>query len=393
MVDSPMNQRPKLTFASFIEVLKSTKTAFGEDKVGRHAAALAYFTVFSLSPLLIVVISIAALYFRDQAQAVGAISAQIRDTVGPTAAKAIEEMIQAANGHGGNTAKPITATIVALAVALWGASGLFGALQDSLNTIWGVMPKSGLSFLVTIRERFISFAMVLGVGFLLLVSLIATTALSAISHQVSGSLGGDSKDVAWGINFVLGLIVSTLLFAAIYKILPDAKIDWRDVWVGAFVTSLLFTIGRLALGVYLGRPGTASAFGSAGALVVLLLWVNYAATILFVGAEFTKCYASKFGSKIEPDDDAVAVMPADRAKEGMAPAPTHGGAASGAKSPGLSPAPALLAAHAAASQNAVSSEKRKQDLEHALSVVAGAGLVVLWVLRRHSREKAEVESA
>ncbi len=381
-----MNSRPKLTFASFFALLQSTFTAFGEDRVGRHAAALAYFTVFSISPLFLIIISIAALYFQDQAQTVNAIQGQLEGTLGSTAAKAVEEMIQGANGHGGDTAKPITATLIALGVALWGASGLFGALQDSLNSIWGVMPDPKLGFLSVVRSRFISFGMVLGVGFLLLVSLVMTTVLSVISKKMSGVMG-DSVGVAWILNFGLGLGISMLLFAAIYKILPDAKIQWRDVWVGAFVTALLFSLGRLALGVYLGRPQVASAYGSAGALVVLLLWVNYAATILFVGAEFTKAYANKFGSKITPDANAVLLSPEARAKQGFspqsAPSPLSPMAANGTKG-------AILVAGDVVKPNKPAvSDAQKQAFEHSLAVVSGAIIVVLWTFRRRTREREE----
>jgi membrane protein len=385
-----MNSRPKLTFASFIEMLKSTIAAFGEDRVGRHAAALAYFTIFSLSPLLVVIISIAALYFHEQASAVGAIEKQIQDTVGPTAAKAIAEMIMTANNHGSDQAKPIWATVFALLVALWGASGLFGALQDSLNSIWGVMPKPGLGFLAVVRNRFISFAMVLGVGFMLLVSLVASTVFSALSHMMNGAIG-DSALIGQIINLVLGLAFSTVLFAAIFKILPDAKIEWRDVWVGAFVTAVLFTLGRFLLGIYLGRPGTASAYGSAGAMVVLLLWVNYAATILFAGAEFTKAYANKFGSKIEPDDNAISVDDQVRAAQGLTPQPQQGGAmdrGSGRSTPGATVA--LAATNDGSPVLGPSpNERKKLDFEHMLSVVGGAALVLIWAFRRQARKDRE----
>ncbi|RYG75611.1 YihY family inner membrane protein [bacterium] len=383
-----MNSRPKLTTAAFIDILRATGTSFGEDRVGRHAAALAYYTVFALSPMLVVIISIAALYFQDQAKSADAIFFQIRDTVGPTAAKAIQEMIQSANGHGGDAAKPIWATAVALLVALWGASGLFGALQDSLNNIWGVMPKPGLSIWHTVRERFISFAMVLCVGFLLLVSLVASTVLAALAHKMSGVVG-NSIYGAQILNITLGLIFSTVLFAAIYKVLPDAKIQWRDVWVGAFVTAVLFTAGRLFLSWFLARPGTASPYGSAGALVVLLLWVNYAATILFVGAEFTKAYANRLGSKIEPDDDSIAINPADRANQGLTPNPSPGTSPiMAAKSEKTLPLPVKPAALPADPAKAA---KQRQDFEYMMSVVGGAALVLIWAFRRQAKKDREVD--
>lgn len=381
-----MNSRPKLSFASFFALLKQTVTAFGEDRVGRHAAALAYFTIFSLSPMLLVLISIAALYFQDQAQAAGAITSQIEQTIGsPTAAKAIEDMIQSANSNGQNSGKPITATIIALLIALWGASGLFGALQDSLNAIWGVAPKPDLGIMGVIQARFISFAMVLGVGFLLLVSLVLTTALSAVSNVMSERMG-DSVLFAQLLSHALALGISLLLFAAIYKVLPDAKIQWRDVWIGAFVTALLFSLGRWLLGWYLGRPEVASAYGSAGALIVLLLWVNYAATILFVGAEFTKAYANKFGSKIEPDDNAIAVSDEARARQGLAPQQSNAGVQKPSSKPEKDEKLTPEVARLREEKIAAFQKSRQQEFEYTLAVVSGGVIAALWFLRRQSRE-------
>lgn len=373
-----MNTRPKLTLASFFSLLQATGTAFSEDRVGRHAAALAYFTVFSISPLVLILISIAALYFGQEKAASAAIISQISDNASPAVAQTIKDMLENASGNGQDTAKPITATIIALGVALWGASGLFGALQDSLNAIWGVMPDPKLGFWAVVRTRFVSFGMVLGVGFLLLVSLVLTTVLSALSKGMSGALG-DSVYLAWALNFGLGLVVSMLLFAAIFKVLPDAKIQWRDVWIGAFVTALLFSLGRLALGIYLGRPQVASAYGSAGALVVLLLWVNYAATILFVGAEFTKAYAAKFGSKIVPDSHAVLLSPEGRAKQGFSPQTT---------APALLSTGTVLTSTEVVTPNKPSvSNAQKQAFEHSLAVVSGAVIVFWWAFRKRSREE------
>ncbi len=384
--------RSKLTPASFIDIGKQTAASFGEDRIYRHAAALAYFTVFSLSPLIVVLISVLAIYYGgDAARAGHTIQGQFEQTVGPVAAGAIKQMLDSATDNGSNTSKPITATIIALAIALWGASGLFGALQDSLNSIWGVMPKPDLGVMGFVRTRFVSFAMVLGVGFLLLVSLVLSTVLSAVSHVASGAVG-DSVIIGWVFNFVLGLFVSMLLFAAIYKVLPDAKLQWKDVWVGAFVTALLFSLGRLALGAYLGRAGTTTTYGSAGALVVLLLWVNYASTILFAGAEFTKAYANTLGSKIEPSSHALAFVTETKVT-------THVGKKTSAQPTANSLAQSDgkdAKAGAAPSKAPLSPEKqaemmksRRLDFEYTLSAVAGATLVVLWVLRKRSAEAEE----
>ncbi|RYX82108.1 YihY/virulence factor BrkB family protein [bacterium] len=387
--------RSKLTPAVFVDIIRKTATAFGEDRIYRHSAALAYFTVFSLSPLIVVLISVLALYFGgDAGKANDAIKHQIEQTVGTAAAQGIQEMVKSATDNGTNSARPIAATVVALVIALWGASGLFGALQDSLNAIWGVMPKPDLGIMGFIRTRFISFAMVLGVGFLLLVSLVLSTVLAAVSGAASGVVG-DSVLVAGLLNFGLGLFVSMLLFAAIYKVLPDAKLKWKDVWVGAFVTALLFSLGRLALGEYLGRAGAASSYGSAGALVVLLLWVNYASTILFAGAEFTKAYANTLGSKIRPSDYALAfttetIVTSHVGKSGPAQATPESlakGKAALTKDGKTVPTKPPLSPE----KQAALIKARRQDFEHSLSVLAGAAMVVLWVLRKRARQANDAE--
>ncbi len=382
--------RSKLSFASFFDILKQTAASFGEDRVYRHSAALAYFTVFSLSPLVVVLISALTLYYHNAASAGVAVQAQIERAVGsPTVAEAVTQMVNSATNNGADTSKPIWATAIALLIALWGASGLFGALQDSLNTIWGVMPKPEGGFMNFVRTRFVSFAMVLGLGFLLLVSLVLSTVMSAVSGMLNSVLG-DTALVAGALTFVLGLLVTTLLFAAIFKVLPDAEIQWRDVWTGAFVTALLFSIGRVALGAYLGRAGTSSTYGGAGALVVLLLWVNYAATILFAGAEFTKAYANTLGSKIKPSDHAIAVSTevVETAHAGKSASPKPATAASLVKttSNAAQPAQAQAKPELSPEKKAELLKARKLDFEHTLSVVAGAGIVVLWVLRKRARE-------
>ena len=385
----------KLTPAAFSAIVKQTASSFGEDRIYRHAAALAYFTVFSLSPLIVVLISALAIYFGNAARAGTAIQEQIAQVVGPVAAAGIKQMTDSATSHGTDTARPIYATIIALGIALWGASGLFGALQDSLNTIWGVMPKPTEGIMNFIRTRFVSFAMVLGIGFLLLVSLVLSTVFAALTSMTSGVMG-DSAVLAWVFQFVLGLIVSTLLFAAIFKVLPDADLQWRDVGVGALVTGLLFSLGRLALGLYLGRAGATSTYGSAGALVILLLWVNYAATILLIGAEFTKAYANVLGSKIKPSEHAIAVDSPEALAAGIKSGPssppsiasntpakrtTSNSAITTATSNGARGA-VVVKSELAPEKRAELERGRKLDFEHTLSVVAGAAIVVLWVLRK-----------
>jgi membrane protein len=287
-----------------VKLLKETVAEWSEDKVPLWAAALAYYTIFSLAPLLLIAISIAGLVFGEEA-ARGEIVGQIRGLVGQQGAEAIQGMIQNVNrpGSGGTLA-----TIVGVVTLLFGASGVFGQLQDALNTIWGVKPKPGQGIASFIQARFLSFAMVLVIGFLLLVSLVLSAALAAITTFFSHFL---PTFVALGqlLNFVVSFGFITLLFAAIYKFLPDVNVAWKDLWIGAATTSLLFNVGKFLIGLYLGNSGTTSAYGAAGSLVVLLLWVFYSAQIILFGAEFTQVFAKHRGSEITPSDHAVWIIP------------------------------------------------------------------------------------
>lgn len=261
-------------------VFKQTFTEFSEDKVPRLGAALAYYTIFSIAPLLLIVIAIAGLAF-GKAESQHQIVQQLHTVMGPTAAKSIEEMLASA-------AKPKTgtvATILGIGTLILGASGVFGQLKDALNTIWDVKPKKNRGILGMIKDRFLSMAMVFGVGFLLLVSLVIDAAISAVLPE--------GLQV---VQIIVSLAVVTVLFAAIFRILPDLKIEWRDVWLGAAFTSALFVLGKFALGLYLGRSAVGSSYGAAGSLVVLLLWVYYSAQIMLFGAEFTQVYARSHGS-------------------------------------------------------------------------------------------------
>jgi membrane protein len=189
---------------------------------------------------------------------------------------------------------------------LFGASGVFGQLQVSLNRIWGVQPKPGRGILGVVQERILSFGFILVVGFLLLVSLILTAAISFVGQRF-GELVPGMAVLAQLFNTIFSLVVITLLFAMMFKFLPDVRIAWRDVWVGAFITALLFSAGKFALGVYLGRSGVASSYGAAGSLIVLRVWVYYSSQIVFLGAEFTQVYANRFGSHVTPSSNAIAV--------------------------------------------------------------------------------------
>ena len=285
---------PKQTF----RLLKEAVQEWQQDKASRLAAALAYYTVFSLAPLLILVVAIAgAVFGTDTARA--ELTAQIQGLVGQSGADVITDALENASEPGAN--QGLMATIISIGVLIFGASGVFVELQNSLNTIWNVEPKPGGGIKYMLQKRLLSFSMILVIGFLLLVSLVISTALSAIG----GFLTEWAEGLSWILNTVISLSLITALFAAIFKYLPDAKIAWRDVGIGAFITALLFTLGKYLLGLYLGNASIGSTYGAAGSLVVLLFWIYYSAQILFFGAEFTQVYARRFGSQIVPDKNAV----------------------------------------------------------------------------------------
>ncbi|HEY5741242.1 MAG TPA: YihY/virulence factor BrkB family protein [Terrimicrobiaceae bacterium] len=290
---------PKESF----QLLKQTAWDWMEDQAPTLGAALAYYTVFSLAPLLIIVIAISGLVFGQEA-AQGQIFDQLRGLLGEASGKAIEDVVQSAHAE---PATGIVATIVGVVTLLFGASGVFGQLQTSLNAIWGVQPKPGRGFLGIIQDRILSFGFILVVGFLLLVSLLLTAAIALVGEWFGGMVPG-MEALIQVLNSLLSLAVITLLFAMLFKFLPDAKIAWHDVWIGAFITAALFTVGKFALGFYLGKSGIGSSYGAAGSLIVLLLWVYYSSQILFFGAEFTQVYANRFGSHVAPADNAVAVQ-------------------------------------------------------------------------------------
>jgi membrane protein len=294
-------------------LLKETTNEWIEDRVPRLGAALAYYTIFAVVPLLIVVISVAGLFFGPQA-AQGEILRQIGSLVGERSAATIQEMLRQA----GQPKTGILGSIIGLGTLLLGASGVFGQLQDALNTVWGVRPKPGRGLMGIVRDRFLSFLTLMGTAFLLLVSLILSAALSVVGRTLRGFLPAP-ESILHALDFGLSFLVITLLFAMIFKILPDVKIRWKDVWIGAGVTALLFTVGKVAIGLYLGNTNVASVFGAAGSLVILLVWVYYSAQILLFGAEFTAVYANRYGSHVHPRPNAVFVTPEERAKQGIDP--------------------------------------------------------------------------
>jgi len=272
-------------------LLKDAGYAWISDNAPSMGAALAFYALFSLAPVLIIAVAIAGLWFGKQA-AQAAVLAQFQGLMGPTGAKAIEGVIQSVNRP---TLGAIASTIGFLAV-LAGASGAFIELQDSLNKIWKVKGRSEKMWVGAMRQRFWSFGLVVGTGFVLLVSLVVSASLGALGSFVEHQLPVPGLFLGL-FNFLLSFGVITLLFAIVFKIIPDTQIVWSDVWMGAMVASLLFTIGKVLIGLYLGRSALASAYGAAASLVIFLLWIYYSAQILLLGAELTHVYANKYGSR------------------------------------------------------------------------------------------------
>jgi membrane protein len=296
-------------------LLKETFQEWRDDDCLDLGAALAYYTIFSLAPLLLVVIALAGFFFGREAVQ-GQIVGQLRGLVGEQGGEAIQTMIANAGRHGSG----LLASIVAFITILFGATGVFGQLQKALNHIWDVKPKPGLGLKGLLKARALAFGMIVGIGFLLLVSLVVSTALAALDDYLAGLFPG-AAILLKILSFVLSFAVVTVLFAMIYRVLPDVKISWQDVWIGAAITALLFTIGKYLIGLYLGHSSAASVYGAAGSVVILLLWVYYSAQILFFGAEFTQVYARHYGAQIVPSENAELEREPGEKKKGGAEAP------------------------------------------------------------------------
>jgi len=280
-------------------LLKTTYQEWSKYKVPRMGAALAYYTIFSLAPLLVIAISVAGIVFGDKAVQ-GEIVGQIQGLMGADAARAVQTMIQSAH----KPANQAFASILGLVILFFGASGVFNEMQDALNEIWGIDTTAKTGVWNMIKTRFLSFGMVLGIGFLLLVSLVLSAFLAGVAKYVSGLLPVPEA-VLHIADMLFSIFFITVLLAMIFKVLPDVRIPWSDVWVGAAMTAILFTIGKFLIGFYIGKSVTASAYGAAGSLVVIVAWIYYCAQLLYFGAEFTKVYATECGSQcaLSPQTD------------------------------------------------------------------------------------------
>ena len=298
--------------SKFVDLIKKTFKEWSEDKASRLAAALAYYTVFSIPPLLVVAIGIAAL-FTDRATVENQLVGQAGSLMGSQGAEAIETILDSAESPGRSELLP---TIVGVVLLFFGASGVFTQLQDAMNTIWNVESDPDRGIWGAIKDRFFSFTMVLVIGFILLVSLMLSTLLTTFG-DFAGHLVSDADVLLGIVNFIFSLVVITILFGLMFKTIPDVDITWRDVGIGALLTAILFKIGEYALGIYFDRSDPTSAFGAAGSVILLLLWVYYSVQILFLGAEFTQVYATEYGSGIRPEKGAVVLTEEAKAKQGM----------------------------------------------------------------------------
>ena len=292
---------PERTFywKDIFSLLKETYQEWNNDDPFRMAAAMSYYAIFSLPGLLMIVVTIAG-YFGSGQDAEREIEAQIGEMIGPDAASSIATMIDNASQNTDFT----WSTIIGIATLVFGATGVFYQLQQSLNKIWEVEVRKEEGIKKLIFDRISSFGIILVIGFLLLISLVLTAGITALSGYISRNLSDYLVYLFLAANFLVSYGIIALLFAMIYKVLPDVQIKWKTVWVGAFVTAALFMIGKFALGIYFGNSDPASAYGAAGSLILILLWVSYSCLILFFGAEFTQVYARRYGHQISPSPHA-----------------------------------------------------------------------------------------
>jgi len=282
-------------------IIRSFKS-FAEDKIPKYSASLAYTTVFSFGPLLIVIIFLCSIFFGQEATQ-GRIYSQMQEFVGEDAAKQLQTIIQNASLSGKGT----VAAVIGIITLLFGATAVFAEIQDSVNTIWGFKAKPNKGLWKIVRNRFLSFSVVVSLGFLLLVSLAISTIIEGLSARLKASFPDVTVVIFYILNLVISFVVITALFAVIFKVLPDARTKWKDILPGALASGILFMIGKFAISFYIGKSNVGSTYGAAGSLVVLLLWVYYSAMILYLGAEFAKAWAVHKGSSIQPNDYAVAL--------------------------------------------------------------------------------------
>ena len=292
--------KKKVTFKRLWKVLKNSFKGFSNDRITKMSSSLSYYTLFSMAPLLIIIISLSGIFLgQDAAQ--GKIYNQLSNFIGSNAASQLQTMIQNASLSG----KSKFAAIIGIVTLIIGATTVFAQIQDTINYIWGIKPKPKKGWLNFLKNRFLSFSVIIGLAFLLLVSLTLSTLIDGFSDALKARFPQITVVFLYIINTVVTLLITTLIFGAIFKVLPDAKIRWKDVLTGAITTAVLFMLAKFGISFYISKSNVGTTYGAAGSLVILLLWVYFSAMILYFGAEFTKAYAVEFGAEIRPEDYAV----------------------------------------------------------------------------------------
>jgi membrane protein len=294
--------KTRISFKGIGEILKQSFKGFSQDKLTKLSGSLAYCTVFSFGPLLIVIIFLSSIFFGQEAVE-GQIYGQLEDFLGHDTALQLQEIIKKAAVSGKGT----VAAIIGFITLLFAATTVFAEIQDSINSIWGLKPKPKKGWLKILKNRILSFSVIVSLGFLLVVSLGITAVIDALSKRLQLQFPDTAVIIFYIVNQLVTLIVVGLIFAVVFKILPDAKIRWKDVFAGALVTALLFMIGKFVISFYISKASIGSTYGAAGSLVVLLVWTYYSSLILYFGAEFTKAYAIKYGLPIYPNEYAVTI--------------------------------------------------------------------------------------
>ncbi|MDQ6890368.1 MAG: YihY/virulence factor BrkB family protein [Bacteroidota bacterium] len=289
----------KKRIVSVFSYLRKVFKEFSADNILKYSASLAYYTVFSIAPLLVIVTTLSGIFFGKKAVQ-GEVYAQLNGLVGNDAALQIQDIIKNIHLTGDN----FFASIVSIVILLIGATTIFGEVQDSLNKIWGLRVKTKKTWWKLILTRLLSFSLIVCIGFVMIVSLVLNALVSAFGKFLSRYIHNFSVYFIETSESILSFLVTTFLFSIMFKVLPDAKIKWKDVFFGGFITALFFTLGKLAIGFYLGQSNLATLYGAAGSIIIIMVWVYYSAIILYLGAEFTKVHAKLYGGKIQPNEYA-----------------------------------------------------------------------------------------
>ena len=293
-------------------ILKKASNGFIDDKLMKLSAALSFYMVFSMGPLLLILITISSIFF-GRAAVEGKVYAQLQGFIGHDTAVQLQSIIQ----HAAITGKSTLATITGVIVLLIGASSVFAEIQDSINMIWGLKPKPKSGWIAFLKNRLLSFSIIISLGFLLLVSLSISALVEEFGNHLKLIIPGMSVILIYTINLCITIGITTFIFAVIFKVLPDAEIKWKDVTMGAVATMVLFLIGKFAISFYISKTNVGTTYGAAGSLIILILWIYYSSMIVYFGAEFTKFYAVTFGDEIKPTDFAVTVRQIEEEKGKM----------------------------------------------------------------------------